>query len=275
MGNTLQKPNESLEKKEGEEEEEGNGSSFTCEIFIEPVAANKKFKNKNLCTHPFCQECIAKYIQVKVQDDNTAKIECPGLYCKHNLDTISCIPIIPASFFSKWCDVLCEDYVLGFERCYCPNSNCKALVVNECETNGTLTKAQCPSCKQWFCFQCKLKWHAGYRCEESRNSRDRSDIMFCQLVERMNWARCPGCGHCVERVNGCSSVLCRCKTRFCYRCGRKLPIGCSCQRGSSYDCRITILIIVGTVVGLVGMILLGKQHNKTHPDQSGASYCCE
>ncbi|KAH9783391.1 RING-type domain-containing protein [Citrus sinensis] len=226
MGNTLQKPNESLEKKEGEEEEEGNGSSFTCEIFIEPVAANKKFKNKNLCTHPFCQECIAKYIQVKVQDDNTAKIECPGLY---------------------W-----------FERCYCPNSNCKALVVNECETNGTLTKAQCPSCKQWFCFQCKLKWHAGYRCEESRNSRDRSDIMFCQLVERMNWARCPGCGHCVERVNGCSSVLCRCKTRFCYRCGRKLPIGCSCQRGSSYDCRITILIIVGTVVGLVGMILLGK-----------------
>ncbi|KAK9200844.1 hypothetical protein WN944_016043 [Citrus x changshan-huyou] len=99
MGNTLQKPNESLEKKEGEEEEEGNGSSFTCEIFIEPVAANKKFKNKNLCTHPFCQECIAKYIQVKVQDDNTAKIECPGLYCKHNLDTFSCKPIIPASLF--------------------------------------------------------------------------------------------------------------------------------------------------------------------------------
>ncbi|KAH9727383.1 RING-type domain-containing protein [Citrus sinensis] len=196
MGNTLQKPNERLEKKEGEEEEEeGNGSSFTCEIFIEP--------NKNLCTHPFCQECIAKYIQVKVQDDNTAKIERPGLY---------------------W-----------VERCYCPNSNCKALVVNECETNGTLTKAQCPSCKQWFCFQCKLKWHAGYRCEESS-----------QLMERMNWARCPGCGHCVER------------TRFCYRCGRKLPIGCSCERGSSYDCMITILIIVGMVVGLGGMILLGK-----------------
>ncbi|KAH9727382.1 RING-type domain-containing protein [Citrus sinensis] len=183
MGNTLQKPNERLEKKEGEEEEEeGNGSSFTCEIFIEP--------NKNLCTHPFCQECIAKYIQVKVQDDNTAKIERPGLYCKHNLDTFSCKPIIPASLFSKWCVVLCEDHVLGVERCYCPNSNCKALVVNECETNGTLTKAQCPSCKQWFCFQCKLKWHAGYRCEESS-----------QLMERMNWARCPGCGHCVERVN--------------------------------------------------------------------------
>lgn len=42
MGNTLQKPNESLEKKEGEEEEEGNGSSFTCEIFIEPVGSGSK-----------------------------------------------------------------------------------------------------------------------------------------------------------------------------------------------------------------------------------------
>lgn len=53
-------------------------------------------------------------------------------------------------------------------------------------------------------------------------------------------------------------LIFRCKTRFCYRCGRKLPIGCSCERGSSYDCMITILIIVGMVVGLGGMILLGK-----------------
>ncbi|KAH9783283.1 RING-type domain-containing protein [Citrus sinensis] len=81
------------------------------------MAASKKFKNKSRCTHPFCQECIAKYIQVKVQDDNTAKIECTGL----------------------------DYYVLGFERIYCPNRNCMALVVNESERNGTLKKAQCPS----------------------------------------------------------------------------------------------------------------------------------
>ncbi|GAY69272.1 hypothetical protein CUMW_270610 [Citrus unshiu] len=122
MGNTLQTPKENLAKEE-EEEEESSGSSFTCEICIEPMAASKKFKNKNLCTHPFSQDCIAKYIQVKVQDDNTAKIECPGLECRHDLDPFSCEPIVPASLFSKWCDVLCEDYVLGFERSYCPNTN--------------------------------------------------------------------------------------------------------------------------------------------------------
>ncbi|KAK9200815.1 hypothetical protein WN944_016014 [Citrus x changshan-huyou] len=210
MGNTLQKkPNENLEKEEGE----GNGSSFTCGICMESVAASKKFKNKSLCTHPFCQDCIARYIQVKVQDDNIAKIECSGLDCKHNLDPFACEPVIPASLFSKWCDVLCEDYVLGFERSYCPNTNCTAMVVNECERSGKVKKTQCPNCKQWFCFQCKLKWHAGYRCEESGNLRDRNDIVFGQLAETMNWARCPACGHCVEKVKGCSYVLCR---RVCF-----------------------------------------------------------
>ncbi|KAH9783265.1 RING-type domain-containing protein [Citrus sinensis] len=207
------------------------------------MAASKKFKNKSRCTHPFCQECIAKYIQVKVQDDNTAKIECTGLECKHDLDPFSCKPIIPSSVFSKWCDVLCEDYVLGFERSYCPNTNCMALVVNECERNGTLKKAQCPSCKQWFCFQCKLKWHAGYRCEESGNLRDPNDIMFGQLVETMNWTRCPGCGHCVERKNGCSVVMCRCKTQFCYKCGGKYPLGCLCFRSFACNCRIAFSIL--------------------------------
>ncbi|KAH9727319.1 RING-type domain-containing protein [Citrus sinensis] len=253
MGNTLQKkPNEYLEKG-------GGGSSFTCEICIEPMAASKKFKNRNLCTHPFCQDCIARYIQVKVQDDNTAKIECPGLDCKHNLDPFACEPVIPVSLFSKWCDVLCEDYVLGFERSYCPNTNCMAMVVNECERSGRVKKTQCPNCKQWFCFQCKLKWHAGYRCEESRNLRDQNDIVFGQLVERMKWARCPACGHCVERKDGCSVVMCRCNTRFCYECGRKISSGCSCQ--TIGFCQLTILTIAMMVIFHV-IVLAGMKISK-------------
>ncbi|KAL9436883.1 hypothetical protein AB3S75_022850 [Citrus x aurantiifolia] len=234
MGNTLQKkPNENLEKEEGE----GNGSSFNCGICVESVAASKKFKNKSLCTHPFCQDCIARYIQVKVQDDNIAKIECPGL---------------------DW-----------FERSYCPNKNCMAMVVNECERSGKVKKTQCPNCKQWFCFQCKLKWHAGYRCEESGNLRDRNDIVFGQRAETMNWARCPACGHCVEKVKGCSYVLCRCKTRFCYKCGRKTLFGCPCQ--ATRYCRLMIaniaIIVVMHVVVLAIMKKIGLKCS-TAPDPS-------
>ncbi|KAK9205832.1 hypothetical protein WN943_016102 [Citrus x changshan-huyou] len=213
MGNSLQKPIENRQsprqEKENprqeeikEEELEDIDGTFTCDICIEPMSVNNKFKNNNLCTHPFCQDCTAKYIEVKVRDNNTAKVECPGLHCEQFLDPFACKPTIPSSLFIKWCDHLCEDYVLGFERSYCPNRNCMAVMVNECEEIGRVKKAQCPKCKQWFCFQCKLPWHAGYRCEESGNLRDRNDIAFGKLLEKMNWTRCPGCGNFLGVLGG-------------------------------------------------------------------------
>lgn len=136
------------------------------------MSANRRFKNKNLRTHPFCHDCMAKYIEVKIQDNNTAKIECPGLNCERFLNSFSCKLMIPSSLFTKWCDLLCEYYLLDFEISYCPNKNCMALVANECHRTGREKKAQCPNRKHWFCFQCKLKWHDGYPWEESAKSWD-------------------------------------------------------------------------------------------------------
>ncbi|XP_022760817.1 probable E3 ubiquitin-protein ligase RNF217 [Durio zibethinus] len=202
MGNFPGKPRKALENPQ---EEEDPDSSFTCEICIEPTLASKKFKNTNICRHPFCQDCIAKYIEVKIQDNN-AKIECPEPSCQYHLDPLVCRPMISATLFSTWCDLLCENCLLGSERSYCPNRNCLALVVNECR--GNVKKAKCPNCKQLFCFQCQTVWHAGYHCEESEQMRDRNDVLFGQLVERKKWTRCPGCGQCVERLHGCSVVKC-------------------------------------------------------------------
>ncbi|GAY53311.1 hypothetical protein CUMW_148330 [Citrus unshiu] len=159
-----------------------------------------------------------------------------GICCEQFLDPFSCKSMIPPSLFSKWCDILCEDYVLGFERSYCPNRNCMALVVNECERKGTLKKARCPNCKRWFCFRCKSNWHAGYRCEEIGDLLgDRNDMLFGRLVKSKNWVRCPGCGHCVERRDGCPVMKCRCNTYFCYKCGGKCPSGCLCkEKGDIY-----------------------------------------
>ncbi|XP_031266504.1 E3 ubiquitin-protein ligase RNF144B-like [Pistacia vera] len=207
MGNSLQKPTQNGENPQQETQEEDDvDSSFTCEICIEPLSANKKFKNKNRCVHPFCLDCIAKYIEVKIED-HTANIQCPGLNCEQVLDPLSCRAIISPSVFSKWCDLLCDNYVLGFERSYCPGTNCMEVVVNEC--GGNVKKSKCPNCRRFFCFQCKLAWHAGYGCAESRNMRDRNDILFGQLVERNTWTRCPDCGHCIELREGCKSVKCR------------------------------------------------------------------
>ncbi|XP_071722327.1 E3 ubiquitin-protein ligase RSL1-like [Rutidosis leptorrhynchoides] len=181
---------------------------FTCEICIEPASTTQKFNNRNLCSHPFCLDCVSKYIEVKILE-HTPKIVCPGLNCEHNLDAVSCESLISKPLFAKWCDLLCEDYVLGTEKCYCPNRKCLEIVLNEC-SRGIVKKSKCPSCKELFCFQCKKGWHDGFRCGMSEAmNRNRNETLFGTLMERKKWKTCPACGHCIERTRGCHIVQCR------------------------------------------------------------------
>ncbi|XP_076944658.1 E3 ubiquitin-protein ligase RSL1-like [Bidens hawaiensis] len=220
----------------------------TCEICIEPIThPNTKFKNSNKCVHPFCTDCVIKYIQVKLQD-NVCDIKCPAVGCEQWLEAVSCREKIGV-VFEKWCDVLCEKTVLGLDRVYCPNRECSVVVVNECGNGGSLKKCVCPNCKKQFCFRCKVPWHAGYRCEESGEMRDQNDIAFGVLSERKQWMRCPTCQHCVELVKGCAIVRCRCGIEFCYKCGKKVDHHwCNCRRSSTICMWVFHLCIVMLVV---------------------------
>ncbi|KAF8391890.1 hypothetical protein HHK36_022230 [Tetracentron sinense] len=178
----------------------------TCEICIEPISANKRFKCKKDCSYSFCLDCITKHIEVKVEE-NTAEVRCPGSNCPTLLNPVSFLRLLPARVFDKWCDVLCQRKVLSWPRAYCPFPQCSVLVLNEC--GGTISRCQCPNCNKLFCFQCQVPWHAGYRCSEAPNNRDRNDVLFGLLFENNKWARCPGCNHAVELVAGCRVVNCR------------------------------------------------------------------
>lgn len=201
----------------------------TCEICIEPMSfSEKKFTP---CDHPFCSDCMIKYIDAKLED-NISEIPCPALGCKQLLDPLTCQNLIAPHLFLRWCDVLCESAVMSLERSYCPNRNCSALVVNECRRGKAVKKTTCPNCKRIFCFQCMLPWHAGLRCEESRElSGEDADFVFGVLAKRRKWKRCPRCRHFVERVNGCVIIKCRCHAQFCYNCGAEVDQHwCKCQR---------------------------------------------
>ncbi|PWA84716.1 IBR domain, Zinc finger, RING/FYVE/PHD-type, E3 ubiquitin ligase RBR family [Artemisia annua] len=231
MGNTIPKPQQNPPI-----ELDDHDPNFTCEICIEPVTLpNKRFENSNLCSHPFCTDCMIKYIQVKL-DDNVADIKCPSLSCENSLDPLSCRNKVAREVFTKWCDVLLEKTLLGFDRVYCPNRECSVLVVNECGGGGSggLKRCVCPNCKKAFCFRCKVAWHSGFRCEESGEMRDGNDVAFGVLSEREKWMRCPVCRHCVELVRGCAIVRCRCGIEFCYKCGKKVDRHwCNCRRSST------------------------------------------
>ncbi|CAA2975314.1 probable E3 ubiquitin- ligase RNF217 [Olea europaea subsp. europaea] len=190
------------------DQQEDENQAFTCEICMETmILHDQKFKNKNKCRHPYCTDCIIKYIKVKVEDDNVGYIKCPDMNCNQLLDPVSCRSMIGLSLFVKWCDVLCESTILEVNKSYCPQRNCNALILNEC--GGNVKKSRCPSCKNWFCFQCQMVWHSGFRCEQSWELRDENDIAFGMLAEKEKWMSCPGCGHFVDRIEGCRDINCR------------------------------------------------------------------
>ncbi|KAJ4950936.1 hypothetical protein NE237_027768 [Protea cynaroides] len=198
----------------------------SCEICIELMTQEIKFENNKRCVHPFCTDCIVKYIEAKVEERVT-KLLCPAFNCKKLLDPFSCRQILPAGLFEKWCDLLCESAVVERESAYCPFADCSALILNECE--GNITRSNCPNCKKLMCFQCKLPWHVGFRCDETQEMRDENDIFFSELVDRNKWKRCPGCNFHVERFEGCQNIKCRCGVLFCYTCGR-VKSTCECYR---------------------------------------------
>lgn len=219
MGNTLQKlppipppplnppQPQNLELQQQPQSDDQN-TEFTCEICIEPSPiSERKFRNTNKCSHPFCTDCVLKYIRVQLEDNNVGDIKCPALNCDHTLDPVACAALVGAPLFVRWCDVLCESAILGLDKCYCPYRNCNELIVNEC--GGSVKKSRCGNCKRLFCFECKRVWHAEFGCDESGETMDRNDAAFGRLVEQKKWMRCPRCRHFVELVEGCRIVKCR------------------------------------------------------------------
>ncbi|KAI3839967.1 hypothetical protein MKX03_020455 [Papaver bracteatum] len=208
------------------------------------------------CLHLFYTDCIVKYIEVKVSQDNTSEIKCLDNNCNVFLNILSCRSILPKSVFEKWCRVLCESAVLmesskdGFVygRYYCPFRECSELVLNECvkttassstSTTSAVTKSTCPNCKKIFCFHCMVPWKENHRCSrrgDLSNDVDRNDLLRY-----------------IERKGGYSFMTCRCKVTFCYRCGCK---NCICKLKAGCCCRMVMnIFLCCALLGFVCMVL--------------------
>ncbi|KAI3905928.1 hypothetical protein MKW92_041326 [Papaver armeniacum] len=208
-----------------------SGVCFTCEICTESVPLNKQFRNMEAisgCFHPYCTDCVSKYIETKVIHDNMSDIKCPNTNCSVLLDALSCRSILTKKVFEKWCRVLCESAVLldaskgGFVhgRCFCPNRKCSELILNECvETKSMAKRSECPNCKEVFCFSCMVPWKENHQCRHQTGDiaididMDRNDILFMEMAKGNKWFRCPNCNICIQRVpwdeGYCSHIYCR------------------------------------------------------------------
>ncbi|KAI3925742.1 hypothetical protein MKX01_003301 [Papaver californicum] len=223
-----------MEQEEKKQISDPESFLFDCEICTEsnhPI--NMKFNNKEKeagdCSskHPFCTDCISKYVQAKVVDNNSSDIVCLDLDCNVNLDILSCQSIVPTKVFVRCLPC--------FKLAYCPH--CFECVLNECGDSG-ITKSKCPNCKKLFCFSCMIPLIEGesHTCSRQRNGNaiimtEKNDLLLMQTARQNAWTRWPTCTHYVERISGCHVITCRCRTRFCYKCGRNLlavSVFCCC-----------------------------------------------
>ncbi|KAI3985262.1 hypothetical protein MKX01_039507 [Papaver californicum] len=271
MGNTQPKIN-----KKPDDEQQDQAAFFICEICTEQVPLQQRLKNKqqNLkqknkkrsafassssqpCAHPFCTNCIAKYIQVKVEENEKPDIKCPDTNCANVLDPLSCRSFLPPKVFVRWCDYLCQSTVCErYDTAYCPNPYCSELVLNECNNKRHLgrrrrrylfwrrwltrnnkqkiSECRCPHCKLLFCVRCMVLCQENHQCSISTGSigrrvRRAHEVLFMQMVATKKWKRCPTCKIYIDRYEGCPHIECRCGTEFCYECG-KTEYLCDCYQ---------------------------------------------
>lgn len=91
---------------------------------------------------------------------------------------------------------------------WCPTAGCPAVFCFD----EQLDNYRCPACKKHYCLRCKCEYHSGMTCAEYRinNSFDRNDEEFLRFVQGSKYKQCPKCKYWVERMDGCSTMSCKC-----------------------------------------------------------------
>ncbi|KAI3980316.1 hypothetical protein MKX01_001387 [Papaver californicum] len=191
---------------------------FTCKICVEIFPLERKFKSMEMygCSHPYCTDCIAKYIQTTLVQHSISQIKCPNLNCNVLLDAPLCQFVLPRNVFENWCRIHLKECARGS-----PFSNAHKV-----------TKSKCPNCKNLLGFKCMVPWKEFHRCIPKSKTAvahiDSNDVPFMGIVKHNKLMRCPSCHHYVERSSGCRTVTCRCNRTFCHNCGSNAT-SCVCD----------------------------------------------
>ena len=96
----------------------------------------------------------------------------------------------------------------------CPDTECRKIISPDILSNhGFLTK--------------KLKSlykNASFKPASLGVAEQDFDKDFRDYMVKHSWALCT-CGYCIERLDGCNHMICRCGRHFCYNCQTNLSPG--------------------------------------------------
>lgn len=188
------------------------------------------------CQHEFCQICVSKYLTSKITE-KSFPIQCPC--CKKEISVSDIELNLDVKIVNLFHQFSLEYFIETNQKSYscCPTPNCGYLFFFN---QGDSTDFKCEKCKKRYCLKCKVDYHIGSTCEQYEQwaiENGLADELFSDFLSGSKFKKCPGCNRFVEKSFGCNHMTCRCKTEFCYLCGRLYPNECdtSCGRGDEDD----------------------------------------
>ncbi|KAF3904707.1 hypothetical protein ABW21_db0209776 [Orbilia brochopaga] len=160
------------------------------------------------CGHQHCHDCLAQNYEVAINDPTAFPAKC-----------CTSLPLAETSFVL---DDAQAKAVLALRQ---EHEASKIVTCFSCEGDIYLSDigkdaAYCIKCHKLTCTICKKEMHADL-CPEDPDTET-----LRNLAKEEGWTQCPKCSRLIHRIAGCNSMICVCKTRFCFRCGCA-PCNCS------------------------------------------------
>ncbi|KAH7303289.1 IBR domain protein [Stachybotrys elegans] len=164
------------------------------------------------CKHHYCKTCLTKLFRDSMKDESLFPPRCCRLEIPIHVMQGSFPPELVAEFYTKQLEFSTPN------RTYCHRPTCSAFIP---PSNIDWQVCVCPKCQSRTCVTCKGPYHFGKECP-----KDESMERVLRLAGQRGWKQCP-CGQIVELRYGCNHITCRCKSEFCYTCGKKWKT-CEC-----------------------------------------------
>jgi E3 ubiquitin-protein ligase RNF144 len=195
------------------------------------------------CSHLLCPPCLVQYLSNQLVKrrhfTRPFPIPCPGSvkdgHCSSAISSFVIDRVTPLLALSDQIALteIEAKTALGSQLIYCPHQSCSMLIERPTipvrwdiifSSYSSPCASQCPHCNNTVCVGCLApNAHLGLTCEQylalPSNQRASEDIALILLAQKKMWKQCPLCLFYVEKVDGCSHMVCRCGCRFCYTCG--------------------------------------------------------
>jgi E3 ubiquitin-protein ligase RNF144 len=173
----------------------------------------------SLCVHTMrtvCDSCIQRTIRMEINSKGNTSIKCCQKDCSVILTYNEVQKWAESDIFERFDASLTRDALeRNSEFCWCSHTGCGSGQFHY----GRNSYMVCHACKGKTCFTHRVVQHTGRTCTQyDADAAASEEVALIQAIDGIK--RCPreGCGHGIEKNEGCMHMTCRCGHEFCWLC---------------------------------------------------------